>query len=133
MTLYVVTLMPDPPSPTQAHAYGGDNPSFPVDAKLQTDGYENQAEIQALYSAHRVKRNKQQQDKFLSAEFKELVIDPFLLRLERPEIEPGFRDPRNCLVYWARPPDHVIRLAVHLQTLLKKAAPSEYPYSSVCR
>lgn len=84
-----------------------------------------QAEIQALYSVHRVRRNQQQKDKFLSDDFKELVIDPYLLRLERPEIEPGFKDPRNCLVLWARPADHVVRLAVRLQELLRGVAPSK--------
>jgi hypothetical protein len=82
-------------------------------------------QIQALYSTHRIRRNEQQKEKFLSTDFQELVIDPFLLRLERPELEPGFRDPRNCLVLWARPPDHVVRLAAHLQNLLRKAAPSK--------
>ncbi|KAK0614972.1 ureidoglycolate hydrolase [Bombardia bombarda] len=81
------------------------------------------AEIQSLYSTHRVTRNSQQRDKFLSPDFKELIIDPFLLRLERPEIEPGFQDPRYCLVFWARPPEHIIKLASHLQGLLKKASP----------
>jgi len=84
-----------------------------------------QADIQSLYSAHRIKRNEQQKEKFLSENFKELVIDTFLLRLERPELDPGFQDPRNCLVFWARPPDHVVKLATHLQALLKKAAPSK--------
>ncbi|KAB5577565.1 RNA ligase/cyclic nucleotide phosphodiesterase [Coniochaeta sp. 2T2.1] len=82
------------------------------------------ADIQALYSAHRVRRNGQQRQKFLSKGFTELIIDPFLLRLERPVLEPGFRDPRNCLVFWARPPEHVVKLATHLQALLRKAAPN---------
>ncbi|KAM0287212.1 hypothetical protein ACHAQH_000526 [Verticillium albo-atrum] len=85
---------------------------------------DDHAEIQSLYSAHRTKRNQQQKGKFLSSEYKELVIDPFLLRLERPEIEPGFQDPRNCLVFWSRPPDNIIRLSVQIQNLLKKVAPS---------
>lgn len=61
----------------------------------------------------------------MSSDFKELVIDQTLLRLEDPTVEPGFRDNRNCLVIWARPPDHVIRLASKVNELLKKAAPSE--------
>ncbi|KAG7108806.1 hypothetical protein HYQ44_012170 [Verticillium longisporum] len=85
---------------------------------------DDHAEIQSLYSAHRTKRNQQQKEKFLSSEYKELVIDPFLLRLERPEIEPGFQDPRNCLVFWSRPPDNIIRLSVQIQNLLKKVAPN---------
>ncbi|KAH8902773.1 hypothetical protein BR93DRAFT_931985 [Coniochaeta sp. PMI_546] len=95
----------------------------PYDALIRAC-HNDPAEIQALYSAHRIKRNEQQKEQFLSGDFKELIIDPFLLRLERPELEPGFRDPRNCLVFWARPPEHVVTLAVHLQALLKKAAPN---------
>ncbi|KAK0660402.1 RNA ligase/cyclic nucleotide phosphodiesterase [Cercophora samala] len=82
------------------------------------------AEIQSLYATHRAARNLQQKEKFLSPDFKELVIDPFLLRLENPELDPGFKDPRNCLVFWARPPDHIIKLAAHLQQALKQAAPN---------
>ncbi|ROT41210.1 hypothetical protein SODALDRAFT_307810 [Sodiomyces alkalinus F11] len=85
---------------------------------------DDHAEIRALYSAHRTNRNEQQKAKFLSPDFKELAIDPFLLRIENPQIDPGFTDPRHCLVFWARPPDHVIRLATHLQTLLKNVAPN---------
>ncbi|KAK0702626.1 RNA ligase/cyclic nucleotide phosphodiesterase [Apiosordaria backusii] len=84
----------------------------------------NTVEIQSLYATHRIARNLQQRDKFLSSEFSELIIDPFLLRLENPELEPGFKDPRNCLVFWARPPDHIIRLAAYLQQSLKQAAPN---------
>ncbi|KAL4725402.1 hypothetical protein ACLX1H_007549 [Fusarium chlamydosporum] len=82
------------------------------------------AEIQTLYSLHRTKRNAQQAEKFLATGFEELIIDQTLLRLEDPTIEPGFRDSRNCLVFWARPPDHIIRLASKVNELLKKAAPS---------
>ncbi|KAM0415742.1 hypothetical protein ACHAPT_013290 [Fusarium lateritium] len=85
---------------------------------------DNPAEIQTLYSVHRTKRNAQQAEKFLITNFKELIIDQYLLRLEDQTVEPGFRDPRNCLVFWARPPDHVIRLAAKLQELLKQAAPN---------
>jgi hypothetical protein len=84
-----------------------------------------QVEIQSLYATHRETRNAQQKEKFLSPDFKELIIDPYLLRLENPALEPGFRDPRNCLVLWARPPDHVLRLASHLQSVLRMAAPRE--------
>ncbi|KFA79388.1 hypothetical protein S40288_06074 [Stachybotrys chartarum IBT 40288] len=80
-------------------------------------------EIRKLYAAHRTKRNAQQKEKFLASDFKELIIDQYLLRLEVPDVEPGFKDPRNCFVFWARPPDHVIRLATHVQQRLKDAAP----------
>ncbi|ROW08176.1 hypothetical protein VPNG_06902 [Cytospora leucostoma] len=84
--------------------------------------HDDATEIQSLYSTHRVTRNSQQRDKFLSSDFKEVLVDPFLLRLENPDIEPGFTDPRNCLVFWARPPEHILKLASHLQSLLKQAA-----------
>ena len=103
--------------------------------QLKSEGQELTAlktEIQTLYSTHRVTRNAQQKEKFLSCDFNEVIIDPFLLRIERPEFaEPGFADPRYCLVFWARPPDHVIRLAAHLQTMLREAAPSKL-HSSCC-
>lgn len=57
-----------------------------------------QAKIQELYAAHRVRRNAQQRDKFLAPDYKELIIDPYLLRLENPQIEPGFGEYENTLV-----------------------------------
>ncbi|KAK4154177.1 RNA ligase/cyclic nucleotide phosphodiesterase [Chaetomidium leptoderma] len=82
------------------------------------------AKIQSLYATHRTTRNAQQREKFLAPEFQGLNIDPVLLRLETPDIEPGFQDPRHCLVFWARPPEHIVKLASHLQSLLREAAPS---------
>lgn len=84
-----------------------------------------QREIRALYDAHRTKRNALQREKFLSADYKELVIDQYLLRLENPTIQPGFKDERNCLVFWVRPPEHVIKLAAKLQQMLQKVAPGK--------
>ncbi|KAK3294971.1 RNA ligase/cyclic nucleotide phosphodiesterase [Chaetomium fimeti] len=98
----------------------GDNP---YDALISAC-YGSPAKIQLLYATHRTIRNAQQREKFLSPDFNELNIDPILLRLERPDVEPGFQDPRHCLVFWARPPNHVVKLACHLQTLLQKAAPN---------
>ncbi|OBR07737.1 hypothetical protein CH63R_09258 [Colletotrichum higginsianum IMI 349063] len=97
----------------------------PYDAFIKACN-DNPAEIQALYQAHRTKRNEQQKQKFIAPDYKELVIDPFLLRLENPKMEPGFQDPRNCFVFWARPPDHIVRLAAYVQALLKKAAPNAW-------
>lgn len=54
------------------------------------------------------------------------MIDQCLLRLENPEIEPGFVDERNCLVVWARPPTHVVELAAQIQARLQQASSSEY-------
>ncbi|KAJ2894511.1 hypothetical protein MKZ38_007461 [Zalerion maritima] len=80
--------------------------------------------IQLIYLAHREARNDQQREKFLSKDCDGVIIDPVLLRLENPTIEPGFRDDRHCLTFWARPPDHVLKLASYVQTLLKEAAPN---------
>ncbi|KAI2620364.1 RNA ligase/cyclic nucleotide phosphodiesterase [Hypomontagnella submonticulosa] len=84
---------------------------------------EEPAKIQALYATHRVRRNGQQRDKFLASDYKGLVIDPYLLRLENPQIEPGFKDPRYCMTFWGRPPIHVLELAEAIQKKLKALAP----------
>ncbi|KAM4063893.1 ureidoglycolate hydrolase [Hirsutella rhossiliensis] len=94
----------------------------PYSALINASG-DNHEDMQRLYAAHRTRRNAQQRDKFLSPDFPGLVVDQHLLRLERPAVEPGFRDERNCLVLWARPPVHLLRLAEKLQEMLKQAAP----------
>lgn len=81
--------------------------------------------MQALYATHRLKRNAQQKEKFLSKDFKELIIDPYLLRLENPDIEPGFKDQRYCMTFWGRPPIHVLELAQQVQKKLQAAAASK--------
>ncbi|KAG4436409.1 hypothetical protein IFR05_008102 [Cadophora sp. M221] len=40
-----------------------------------------------------------------------------------PSIEPGFVDPRNCLVFWARPPAHIRSLVDQVQQKLLSLAP----------
>ncbi|KAI0102058.1 RNA ligase/cyclic nucleotide phosphodiesterase [Nemania sp. FL0031] len=85
--------------------------------------HDDPAEIQALYAAHRIRRNAQQKDKFLDTNFKELIIDPYLLRLENPHIEPGFKDTRYCMTFWGRPPIHILELAGAIQEKLKQVAP----------
>lgn len=81
------------------------------------------AKIQVLYLTHRTLRNEQQRAKFLDPAFAEVLVDPFLVRIENPSIDPSFADPRHGLVFWARPPEHVLQLAAHVQALLQKAAP----------
>lgn len=68
--------------------------------------------------------------RFLSPNYKELAIDQTLLRLENPSIQPGFRDERNCFVFWARPPNHIIRLATKVQEILQKAAQGIQPITA---
>ena len=86
---------------------------------------ESQAEIQARYSTHRNTRNAQQKIKLLSPSFSGLILDPILQRLTDQTIEPGFVDPRHCLVFWARPPQHIRSLVDTLQQQLLTLAPSK--------
>ncbi|KAI0179291.1 RNA ligase/cyclic nucleotide phosphodiesterase [Hypoxylon sp. FL1284] len=81
------------------------------------------AKIQALYAAHRTRRNAQQRENFLASDYTELIIDPFLLRLENPTIEPGF-DTRYCMTFWGRPPIHVLEFAEAIQKKLQDVAPN---------
>jgi hypothetical protein len=82
--------------------------------------------IQARYSTHRTARNAQQKAKLLSPDFSGLILDPVLQKLEDPTIEPGFTDPRHCLVFWARPPAHIRSLVDNIQQELLKLAPSTF-------
>ncbi|EPE08298.1 ureidoglycolate hydrolase [Ophiostoma piceae UAMH 11346] len=78
----------------------------------------------SLYSTHRTLRNAQQRAKFLDPAFQEVLVDPYLLRIENPSIDPTFQDPRYGLVFWARPPEHILQLASHIQQVLKAASPN---------
>ncbi|CAK7228386.1 hypothetical protein SBRCBS47491_006886 [Sporothrix bragantina] len=100
----------------------GENPYQALIAACDNDP----AKIQALYSTHRTLRNAQQRAKFLDPAFTEVLVDPFLVRIENPRIDPSFADPRHGLVFWARPPEHVLQLAAHVQSLLLKAAPNSF-------
>ena len=81
--------------------------------------------MQERYATHRVTRNAQQKNKIIAPDFEDLLIDPILRKLEDPSIEPGYVDPRNCLVFWAIPPRHVRDLVGKLQNELRNVAPSE--------
>lgn len=84
-----------------------------------------QAQIQKKYALHRATRNSQQKAKMLDADFPGVSIDPILLRLHDPTIEPGFVDPRHCLVLWGRPTTQVKDLIHRVQQELLTVAPSE--------
>ncbi|KAI8966528.1 RNA ligase/cyclic nucleotide phosphodiesterase [Daldinia sp. FL1419] len=84
-----------------------------------------------------VERNAQQRAKFLASDYTGLIIDQYLLRLENPQIEPGFgfsvewlytnesaKDPRYCMTFWGRPPIHVLELADAIQKKLQAVAPA---------
>lgn len=83
-----------------------------------------QKQIQSRYSTHRESRNAAQKLKLLAPDFSGVMIDPILLRLEDPSIEPGFVDTRNCLVFWARPSEKVKSLVMECQEKLKDAVSS---------
>ncbi|KAK3724526.1 hypothetical protein LTR37_001150 [Vermiconidia calcicola] len=96
----------------------GDNPYKDLIAACHDDPIQ----IQARYDAHRTNRNAQQRAKFLAPDFLGVTIDDILAKLEDPTIEPGFVDWRNCLVFWARPPQQVRSLIAEVQRRLKDAA-----------
>jgi hypothetical protein len=85
-----------------------------------------QVEIQARYETHRSNRGAQQKEKLTSPDFAGVTIDTILAKLEDQTIEPGFKDPRHCLVFWARPPPQVKAVIAEVQKRLKTAAPGKY-------
>ncbi|KAF2200832.1 hypothetical protein GQ43DRAFT_417135 [Delitschia confertaspora ATCC 74209] len=79
----------------------------------------NAAQIQDRYTLHRVTRNTQQKDKMLDRSFPGVSIDPILHKLEN---ELGYKDPRHCLVFWARPTEKVKGLIERVQNELRTVA-----------
>ncbi|KAF2808032.1 AAA-domain-containing protein [Mytilinidion resinicola] len=95
----------------------------PYDAILEAC-HGDPKEIQARYQAHRSTRNGQQKVKLLDAQFPGVSIDPVLQKLCVPSIEPGYTDPRHCLVFWARPTVKVKSLIYQVQQKLLSVAPN---------
>jgi hypothetical protein len=85
-----------------------------------------QAQIQSRYQTHRTTRNAQQKAQMLAPDFPGVNIETILQRLENPSIEPGFVDPRNCLVFWARPTEKIKQLINRVQQELLAVAPSTF-------
>ncbi|PNS20565.1 ATP-dependent RNA helicase ded1 [Sphaceloma murrayae] len=85
--------------------------------------------IQARYETHRDAREAQQKAKLLSPEFDAVTIDETLLKLET---QPGFIDPRHCLVFWARPPQPVRELISEVQRRLQSVAPKLWLMPQSC-
>jgi vesicle-fusing ATPase len=104
---------------------GVDTTAFanPYDALLEASNNDSR-NLQGRYSTHRINRNAQQRAKLLDAGFPGVIIDPVLARLEDKSIEPGFVDPRHCLVFWARPPQHIKTLIANVQKKLQTVAPN---------
>lgn len=82
-----------------------------------------QTELQSRYESHRINRNNQQKEKILSESFEGWAIDTILRRVDGPEKEEGYLDPRNCLCIWARPSSSVRGLISYIQSELKEVAP----------
>ncbi|KAJ5489611.1 RNA ligase/cyclic nucleotide phosphodiesterase [Penicillium diatomitis] len=91
---------------------------------LINDSHDDPTQIQARYETHRVNRNAQQREKILADDFPGWTLDTILQRLDGPAKEEGFVDPRNCLVFWARPPPHIRQVVAFVQNELKAVAPS---------
>lgn len=84
-----------------------------------------QKQIQLRYKIHREARNEQQQVKLFAPGFMGFIIDPVLKKLLDQKAHPGYEDPRNCLVFWARPPQRVRELVDVIQKELLEVAPSK--------
>jgi len=79
--------------------------------------------IQERYTAHRLTRNGQQREKILGDDFTGWILDEYLVKLDGPQKDETFVDPRNCLVFWGRPTQKVKTLVDVVQSKLKDAAP----------
>lgn len=97
-----------------------------TDQRPGPSGNAGQSQIQARYSTHRTARNTQQRAKLLAPDFPGVTVDEILAKLEHPETYPGFKDWRHCLVFWARPPQHVRSLIAEIQHELLKVSPSTW-------
>lgn len=85
-----------------------------------------QKEIQIRYHTHREARNEQQRTKLLASDFSGFMIDPVLEKLIDSDANPGYIDPRNCLVFWVRPPKRIRGFVGIIQAQLLELAPSQY-------
>ncbi|CAK1366850.1 hypothetical protein CB0940_10213 [Cercospora beticola] len=97
-----------------------DNPYHDLIESCSND----RAQIQKRYENHRVNRNGQQKEKLLAPDFPGVTIDEILAKLENPQQNTGYEDPRHCLVFWARPTTQVKAMVAEIQQALKKVAPS---------
>ncbi|EXJ56486.1 hypothetical protein A1O7_06830 [Cladophialophora yegresii CBS 114405] len=79
--------------------------------------------IQERYATHRLTRNAQQKEKILGDDFRGWVLDEHLVKLDGPQKDASYIDPRHCLVFWGRPPHKVKTLIDVIQSKLKDAAP----------
>jgi hypothetical protein len=79
--------------------------------------------LQDRYQLHRITRNGQQKAKILDESFTGWILDEHLVKLDGPQKDSSYEDPRHCLVFWARPPVKVRNLVEIIQQKLQDAAP----------
>ncbi|RMD40334.1 hypothetical protein DV735_g4814, partial [Chaetothyriales sp. CBS 134920] len=97
--------------------------SNPYDGLIQASDNDPK-KLQERYQLHRVARNARQKAEILADNFSGWVLDEHLTKLEGPQRDADYRDPRHCLVLWARPPQKVKNLVQVIQQKLKDAAPN---------
>ncbi|MCJ1477900.1 transport between ER and Golgi ATPase protein [Lambiella insularis] len=103
----------------------------PYDALIDASR-DNPKEIQDRYQTHRLTRNAQQRTRLLDPGFSGVSVDPVLARLLNPEEFSDFKDPRHCLVFWARPPESVKALISAIQHRLRATAPNLWLMPADC-
>lgn len=81
-------------------------------------------QIYERYKHHRTARLKDQRASLLAPDFSGPSIDTTLrsLLLDSPK---GYADPRNNLVFWARPPRRIQTLIASVQNVLREVIPDE--------
>ena len=90
-----------------------------------------QALIQRRYQIHRQLRNEQQAAKLLNTDFPGWLLDPVLQKLVDFKRHPDYVEPRNCVVFLARPPEHLRRVICKIQERLLGFNPSK-PSTARC-
>lgn len=84
---------------------------------------DDRTQIQSRYQTHRTARNAKQKAELLSPNFSGFSIDPILHKLVNEPQDPNSIDTRHCLVFWARPPEHLRLLINTIQEQLRDATP----------
>ncbi|KAL4889759.1 60S ribosomal protein L44 [Aspergillus ambiguus] len=98
--------------------------------QLLIDSQDDPTRIQARYEHHRTDRNAQYKAKLLSPEFPGWQVDGTLSRLHAQEMNgtanggPPFKDNRNNLNFYARPPQHIRALVAEIQQDIRDVAPT---------
>ena len=60
----------------------------------------------------------------ISLDFEGIVPDQYLSNRLK---DKDYVDPRNSLVFWARPPEQVLNLATRIQAIIKEVMPCKVP------